>query len=58
MTLDEETHMLAGQEALDECAHTPTIEDLGSEGVGRSGQGELSPMSERHDEALGEGART
>ena len=54
MRPDEGTHMLAQHKAFEECARTTTIEDLGSEGVGRSGQGELSPVSERHDEALGE----
>ena len=32
----------------------PTIEALGFVGVGRSEQGSLSPVSERHDEALGD----
>ena len=31
-----------------------TIEDLGFVGVGSSDQGDLSPVSERHDEALEE----
>ena len=31
-----------------------TIEDLGFVGVGNSDQGDLSPVSERHDEALEE----
>ena len=45
--------MLARQKAFDERAHSPTIEDLGFVGVGCSEQGGLSPVSERHDEALG-----
>ena len=47
------TDMLDEQEAFEECAHTPTIEDVGFSGVGSSEQGDLSPVSERHDEALG-----
>ena len=31
-----------------------TIEDLGFVGIGSSDQGNLSPVSERHDEALAE----
>ena len=31
-----------------------TIDDLGFVGVGRSDQRDLSPVSERHDEALGQ----
>ena len=34
--------------------YTPTIEDLGFVGIGRSEQGDLMPVSERHDEALAE----
>ena len=35
-------------------AQAQTIEDLGFVGIGSSDQGDLSPVSERHDEALGE----
>ena len=38
-------------------ARTPTIEDLGFMGIGRSDQTGLSPVSERHDEALEEASK-
>jgi hypothetical protein len=38
----------------DEGTRTLTVEHLGFVGIGRSVQGALSPVSERHDEALGE----
>ena len=53
MALDEYTCMLARQRALVEGVNLPTIEHVGFSGVGSSEQGDLSPVSERHDEALG-----
>ena len=42
------------QYLVPEGSQTPTLENLGFVGVGSSDQGHLSPVSERHDEALGE----
>ena len=47
--------MLDRQKTFDEALPTAlTVEELGFVGVGRSELGDLSPVSERHDEALGE----
>ena len=54
MHLDGDTHMLDPRKATDEDNHTLTTDDLGFAGIGRSVQGALSPVSERHDEALEE----
>ena len=54
MALDENIRVPARQRALVEGVNVPTMEDVGFSGVGRSEQGDLSPVSERHDEALGE----
>ena len=54
MLLTEDIQMPDRRRATDEENHTLTTEDLGFAGVGRSAQGALSPVSERHDEALAE----
>ncbi len=54
MLLEWDTHMPDRRKASDEGTHSPTMKALGYAGVGRSVQGALSPVSERHDEALAE----
>lgn len=51
MLLTEDIQMPDRRRATDEENHTLTTDDLGFAGVGRSAQGALSPVSERHDEA-------
>ena len=44
----------ARRDSAGDGSSAPTIETPGFGGVGRSVQGDLSPVSERHDEALAE----
>ena len=46
-----------GQYLVPGQSQAPTIEDLGFMGIGKSDQTGLSPVSERHDEALEEASR-
>ena len=46
--------MQTSQKGFKKGVHAPTLRDLGFGGIGRSEQGDSSPVSERHDEALGE----
>ena len=53
MRLNEDPDNLDRQKTFDEGCDALTVEELGFVGIGRSEQGDLSPVSERHDEALG-----